>query len=52
MANELDKIKQNMLTLTSSDHAIEELIKPLSREIHLFDSFIAGTSFIKDESVF
>lgn len=52
MANELDKIKQNMLTLTSSDHAIDELIKPLSREIHLFDSFIAGTSFVKDESVF
>ncbi|MBO4478730.1 MAG: HIRAN domain-containing protein [Lachnospiraceae bacterium] len=52
MANELDKIKQNMLSLTSSEHAIEELIKPLSREIHLFDSFIAGTSFIKDEAVF
>lgn len=48
MANELDKISKNVLSLTSSEHAIEELIKPLSREIHLFDSFIAGTSFIKD----
>ena len=41
-----------MLSLTSSEHAIEELIKPLSREIHLFDSFVAGTSFVKDETAF
>ena len=52
MANELDKISKNMLSLTSSEHAIEELIKPLSREIHLFDSFVAGTSFVKDETAF
>ena len=52
MANELDKISKNVLSLTSSEHAIEDLIKPLSREIHLFDSFVAGTSFVKDETVF
>ena len=52
MANELDKRSKNMLSLTSSEHAIEELIKPLSREIHLFDSFVAGTRFVKDETAF
>lgn len=29
-----------------------EVIKPLSREIHLFDTYIAGTTHLKDASVF
>lgn len=29
-----------------------EVIKPLSREIHLFDTYVSGTMFIKDTSVF
>lgn len=29
-----------------------EVIKPLSREIHLFDTYVSGTMFIKDASVF
>ena len=28
-----------------------DLIKPLTREIHLFDSFIAGTSHLKDPEI-
>lgn len=28
-----------------------DVIKPLSREIHLFDTFIAGTTHLKDKSV-
>ncbi len=28
-----------------------EVIKPLSKEIHLFDTYIAGTSYLKDKTV-
>ncbi len=28
------------------------MLKPLIREIFLFDSYIAGTSYLKDKSVF
>ncbi len=28
-----------------------EVIKPLSKEIHLFDTYIAGTSHLKDKTV-
>ena len=51
MANELIIGKKDTLSLIS-DNPIGELIKPLSREILLFDSYVAGTSYIKDESVF
>ena len=30
---------------------METLIKPLVNEIHLFDSFVAGTSYLEDKSV-
>ena len=32
--------------------SLDEVIKPLSREIHLFDTYVSGTMFIKDTSVF
>ena len=51
MADELTLGKQNTLSLIN-DNPLGELIKPLSHEIFLFDSFVAGTSHIKDESVF
>lgn len=51
MGNELSVSQQNMLsTITASP--LGELIKPLTKEILLFDSYIAGTTHIKDESVF
>jgi len=51
MGNELTVSQQNMLsTITASP--LGELIKPLTKEILLFDSYIAGTTHIKDESVF
>lgn len=51
MGNELTVSQQNMLsTITTSP--LGELIKPLTKEILLFDSYIAGTTHIKDESVF
>ena len=51
MANELTIGKQNMVSLVK-ENPLGDLIKPLSHEILLFDSYIAGTSYIKDETVF
>ena len=50
MANELTIGKENIVALTA-DNSIGDLIKPLSREIFLFDSYIAGTTHLKDETV-
>ncbi len=35
-----------------TDNPLGDLIKPLSHEILLFDSYVAGTTHIKDETVF
>ena len=51
MANELTIGKRNMMSLVS-DNPLGDLIKPLSHEVLLFDSYVAGTTYIKDESVF
>ena len=51
MGNELTEVKQNMLS-TITSNPLGELIKPLQNEILLFDSYIAGTTHIKDETVF
>ncbi len=51
MANDLTVGKKNMVSLVR-DNPLGDLIKPLSREILLFDSYVAGTTHIKDESVF
>ncbi len=51
MANELIIGKKDTLSLIK-DNPLGELIKPLSHEILLFESYVAGTSYIKDESVF
>lgn len=51
MGNELSVSQQNMLS-TITANPLGELIKPLTNEILLFDSYIAGTTHIKDESVF
>ena len=51
MENELIINKKNMVSLVT-DNPLGELIKPLSHEILLFDSYVAGTTHIKDETVF
>ncbi len=51
MANELTTGGQTNVSIVI-DHPLGELIKPLSHEIHLFDSRVAGTSYIQDQSVF
>ena len=51
MANELTVGKKNAASLMSGN-SLGDLIRPLSREILLFDSYVAGTTRIRDESVF
>ena len=50
MANELTAAQQNGLTVMAESH-LSEVIKPLRQEIHLFDTYIAGTTYLKDKSV-
>lgn len=51
MENGLTITNKNMVSLMK-EHELGELIKPLQHEIFLFDSYVAGTTHIKDESVF
>ena len=50
MENGLTIKEGNMLTLMV-EKPFGELIKPLSNEILLFDSYVAGTSYIEDETI-
>ncbi len=50
MANELTEYDKSLLSVVEQ-YEIVDLIKPLVREIHLFDSYIAGTTHLEDESV-
>lgn len=50
MANDLTISKKDMLAL-ARDSDLATMIKPLQHEILLFDSYVAGTSYIEDESV-
>ena len=50
MANELTTKKQAFVSVVER-HELGDIIKPLIKEIHLFDSYIAGTTHLKDKSV-
>lgn len=50
MANELTKTEQNLVSVVK-DHELGEVLKPLIREIHLFDSYVAGTTHLPDQTV-
>ena len=50
MANELTEHQQGLVSLVEG-HEIGDILKPLIREIHLFDSYIAGTTHLDDSSV-
>ena len=50
MANELTERKQAFVSVVDRQE-LGDLIKPLIKEIHLFDSYIAGTTHLKDKSV-
>lgn len=50
MNNELI-LKNTELVAAANSSEISDLIKPLINEIHLFDSYVSGTSRLKDDSV-
>lgn len=50
MANELTVKQEGAVSLLQS-HNLGDVIKPLVNEIHLFDSFVAGTTHLKDNTV-
>ena len=51
MDNDLIKTQKETLVASIEQHGIGELLKPLIREIHLFDSYVAGNTYLEDKSV-
>lgn len=51
MSNELIEHKSGELVSAISQQGIGEILKPLIREIHLFDSYVAGTTHLEDQTV-
>lgn len=51
MSNEITISQENMVSILE-ESGITNLIKPLVKEIYLFDTYIAGTSYIKNQSLF
>ena len=51
MGNELTTTQTGALVQTIDKQGIGEMLKPLVREIHLFDSYVAGTTHLEDDSV-
>jgi len=50
MANELTPKQESAVAVIDSKE-LGDIIKPLIREIHLFDSFVAGTTHLSDKTV-
>lgn len=50
MAGELITSSGNDLVAAISNTGIGDIIKPLTQEIHLFDTHVAGTSYLDDET--
>ncbi len=44
-------IKNDDLAVFTQAKGIGDVLKPLIKEIHLFDTYVAGTTHLKDESV-
>ncbi len=51
MANELKITHEQSAVATIESHELGDIIKPLIKEIHLFDSYVAGTTHLEDKSV-
>ena len=51
MADQLIPSDAGKLATVAGGTGLGELIQPLVREIHLFDSYIAGTTHLEDKSV-
>ena len=50
MSNALTKSETNQIALLNKQE-LSDVIKPLNTEIHLFDTFIAGTLQLKDKEI-
>ena len=50
MAHELSNIKSGDLIKTIDANGLDKVLEPLIKEIHLFDTYIAGTTHLEDES--
>lgn len=50
MGNELTKKDESAIAVIGK-HDLGNIVKPLIREIHLLDSYVAGTTYLKDKSV-
>lgn len=50
MDNGLEARKEGVVSLVDN-HELGDIIKPLVRDIYLFDSYIAGTTHLSDKSV-
>ena len=44
-------VHQGGLASIIEKQGLDSVIKPLSQEIHLFDSYIAGTTYLQDKAV-
>ena len=51
MGNELIATDKNRAVSVLKHTDLSDIIKPMIREIHLFDSYVAGTTHLKDRSV-
>lgn len=51
MSNDLMENNKNDLVALVQGHELGDIIKPLINEIHLFDSYVAGTSHLEDVTV-
>ncbi len=51
MANNITISEKNLVSIIT-ESGITTLIEPLVKEIYLFDTYIAGTSYVEDESIF
>ena len=51
MANELSTQQTGALIQTIDQQGLGEMLKPLIRDIHLFDSYVAGTTHLEDKTV-
>ncbi|MCD7741406.1 MAG: HIRAN domain-containing protein [Ruminococcus sp.] len=49
--NELSISESQAVALTQQG-GLDEIIKPLTKEIHLFDTYVAGVSYLDDKSIF
>ena len=44
-------IKKPEVVALTQNGGLDNVIKPLTKEIHLFDTYVAGVSYLKDKTV-